>query len=42
MENIDVKRPGHGIAPKYFEDILGKYAKEDIEDDKVLEWKEIN
>ncbi|MFY4759953.1 N-acetylneuraminate synthase family protein [Aliarcobacter butzleri] len=42
MENIDVKRPGHGIAPKYFEDILGKVAKEDIEDDRILLWKQIN
>ena len=42
MENIDVKRPGHGIAPKYFEEILGKYAKENIKDDKVLCWSDIS
>lgn len=42
LENIDIKRPGHGIAPKYFEEILGKYAKEDIEDDKVLCWSDIS
>lgn len=42
VDNIDIKRPGHGIAPKYFEEILGKYAKEDIEDDKVLDWKYIS
>lgn len=42
LENIDIKRPGHGIAPKYFEEILGKYAKEDIEDDKVLNWSDIS
>jgi N-acetylneuraminate synthase len=41
VENIDIKRPGHGIAPKYFEEVLGKYAKEDIEDDKILEWSDI-
>ena len=41
IENIDIKRPGHGIAPKYFEEILGKVAKEDIEDDKVLYWSDI-
>lgn len=41
LENIDIKRPGYGIAPKYFEDILGKYAKDDIEDDKVLERRDI-
>lgn len=42
LGNIDIKRPGHGIAPKYFEEILGKYAKEDIEDDKVLNWSDIS
>lgn len=42
LENIDIKRPGHGIAPKYFEEVLGKYAKEDIEDDAVLSWHQIN
>lgn len=42
LENIDIKRPGHGIAPKYFEEVLGKYAKDDIEDDKVLNWSDIS
>ncbi len=42
LENIDIKRPGHGIAPKYIEEVLGKYAKENIEDDKVLEWSDIS
>lgn len=30
-ENIRVIRPGHGMAPKYFEEILGQVALEDIE-----------
>jgi N,N'-diacetyllegionaminate synthase len=42
LENIDIKRPGHGIEPKYFEEVLGKYAKDDIEDDKVLNWSDIS
>lgn len=42
LENIDIKRPGHGIAPKYFDEVLGKYAKDDIEDDKVLNWSDIS
>lgn len=29
-ENIRVIRPGYGIKPKYFRDILGKHAKVDI------------
>jgi len=42
FENIDIKRPGHGIAPKYFEEVVGKYAKNDIADDKVLNWSDIS
>lgn len=36
LENIDIKRPGHGIEPKYIKEILGKRAKEDIEIDSIL------
>jgi N-acetylneuraminate synthase len=42
LENIDIKRPGYGIEPKYFEEVLGKYAKLDIEDDKTLNWSDIS
>ncbi len=42
LENIDIKRPGHGIAPKYFEEILGKVAKKDINEDEVLQWSNIS
>ena len=30
-ENIRVIRPGHGLAPKYYEEILGQVALSDIE-----------
>lgn len=30
-ENIRVIRPGHGLKPKYFEEVLGKTALKDIE-----------
>lgn len=30
-ENIRVIRPGHGLAPKYYEEVLGQVALEDIE-----------
>ena len=36
IENIDIKRPGHGIEPKYFDTMLGKIAGKDIEEDEVL------
>lgn len=41
-ENIDIKRPGYGIAPKFYDLILGKQAKEDLVDDKVLIWSDIS
>lgn len=34
--NIGVKRPGGGIDPKKFEDIIGKTAKKDIKGDSLL------
>jgi N,N'-diacetyllegionaminate synthase len=40
--NIDIKRPGHGIEPKFFEEVLGKTAKEDLENDTVLKLSNIN
>ncbi len=39
LENIDIKRPGHGIEPKYFEEVLGRKAAYDIDDDTVLTWE---
>jgi N-acetylneuraminate synthase len=38
--NIYIKRPGTGIAPKFFESIIGKTARSDIEEDKVLAWND--
>ena len=40
-DNIDIKRPGDGIEPKYFKKVLGKHAKEDIPNDEVLHWGSI-
>ncbi|AEV70516.1 pseudaminic acid synthase [Acetivibrio clariflavus] len=37
-ENIRVIRPSHGLAPKYYDDILGKKASKDIERGTPLEW----
>jgi len=36
LKNIDIKRPGHGIEPKYFDSIIGKSVSKDIEEDTVL------
>ena len=42
IENIDIKRPGHGIEPKYFEITLGKVALRDIAEDEVLQQSDIS
>lgn len=38
LENIRVARPKHGLAPKYFEEALGKHAATDIEAATPLSW----
>jgi len=35
---IDVKRPGDGIAPKYFEQVVGRRATRPIAADETLRW----
>lgn len=39
LDNIDIKRPGNGIKPKYLEQVLGKKAICDIQNDTVLNWE---
>jgi len=38
VENIDIRRPGYGIAPIHFNDIIGKIAKQNIETETPLIW----
>lgn len=40
--NLDVKRPGSGIEPKYLEMLIGKCANKDIEPDELLKWEDFN
>ncbi|MFW9767179.1 MAG: N-acetylneuraminate synthase [Candidatus Thorarchaeota archaeon] len=37
-EMIDIKRPGIGIAPKHLEDVVGKRAIKEIQEDSMLTW----
>lgn len=41
-ENIRVIRPGYGLAPKYYEEVLGKKAAKDIEKGIPLNWNMID
>lgn len=38
-DNIGIKRPGTGLEPKYFFEIIGAIAKEDIKADSLIEEK---
>jgi N,N'-diacetyllegionaminate synthase len=35
---LTVKRPGHGIKPKFIDALVGRAAKVDIDDDEVITW----
>ena len=38
---IDIKRPGYGIAPWHYENVIGKIARCDIQEDDVITWEMI-
>jgi len=40
-ENLTTKRPGIGIEPKYIDKIVGRRAALDIDEDKIITWKDI-
>ena len=37
-DDLTFKRPAHGISPKFIEDVIGKKALVNIEDDTVMQW----
>ena len=37
-EDLTFKRPAHGISPKFIDEVVGKYAKEEISEDSVIKW----
>ncbi len=36
--DLTFKRPAHGISPKFIDEVIGKAARIDINDDDVLQW----
>lgn len=40
-DDIAIKRPGYGIAPKHFEQIVGRSLTADMEMDAVLTWHDL-
>jgi len=41
QHNISLKRPGTGLPPKYFKEVLGKKAKKDIRKNELINLEEI-
>ena len=41
-EMLDIKRPGTGIPPKYFEKIIGSSTLKDIEEDIPINFEDIS
>lgn len=39
LEHLAVKRPGYGIPPKFFEQLVGRVAARQLEADTVLTWE---
>lgn len=39
--DIDIKRPGFGISPKYKDMLIGKKVLKDIEEDTLLQWDDL-
>jgi sialic acid synthase SpsE len=40
-ENLKVIRPGDGLAPKFFEQVLGKTAKQNLKAGTPLTWENL-
>lgn len=39
--NLDIKRPGIGIEPQFYDKILGKRAARDLKKDTIISWSDI-
>ena len=42
LENCALRRPGTGISPAQFEDVLGRKAIKDIKSNTLLRWEDLN
>lgn len=40
-DTITCKRPAHGISPLYWDDVLGKKAARDLNEDHILRWEDL-
>ena len=42
LSDIAIKRPGNGIEPKFWEQVIGKKATRDISQDEQIKWDDIS
>ena len=42
FDNIAIKRPGNGIEPKFWEQVIGKKAIRPIPKDELIKWDDIS
>lgn len=40
-DHVAIKRPGYGIQPQFYEQVLGRTASRDLDSDTVLEWSDL-
>lgn len=41
-DHLAIKRPGYGIQPRLFEQVIGRVVCRDLEADSVLEWSDLS
>ncbi len=42
VQDVDIKRPGYGIQPKYLEQVIGRRAAHDLKSDDILRWEDLS
>ena len=40
-DHLAIKRPGTGIAPKFFDEVLGRVVCKDLKADDILTWEDL-
>lgn len=40
-DDVAIKRPGYGIAPKFFEQLIGRRLSRDLTQDSILNWDDL-
>jgi N-acetylneuraminate synthase len=41
VDHLAIKRPGYGIPPKHFKELIGRAVNRDIQSDEILQWEHL-